>query len=257
MRTCAFCGPTNADLSREHVWPEWLSSLFADAGIGDYTVARIAHASRARRWKASTLSLKVGGICTTCNNRRLSGLENDRVKPVLSLAAFGKSIVLSQTDQAALASWATRMAMVYEFASPSPFFFTAEDRCVFIETLKAPHAAQIWVFQLRSRERTAVGFSQGHIIDRAARDSWLVSTGVTGSFGFQMLTRRTPGNASGFWDDRLFAQVEERWASALAQIWPYVQEVRWPPMRYLTDDHVKPLCERWGGTSVGLRQAFS
>jgi len=68
---CAFCGPTDAKRTREHLWPASLHRRVAallDGGEQKFWIARLG--------KALSNEPTIRDVCATCNNGELSSLDN-------------------------------------------------------------------------------------------------------------------------------------------------------------------------------------
>jgi hypothetical protein len=92
---CAFCRAT--EVTEEHVWPKWISRELGHHG--GFTMPA-PHGLRRMRLLDSTAP-----VCSTCNNRWLSVLEND-VQPVLGPLISGEERTLAPDEQRLLATWA-------------------------------------------------------------------------------------------------------------------------------------------------------
>jgi len=106
---CAFCG--RADTSAEHIFPRWVSKELNELAPLE---TRTAYGPR----RTTTINL-TAPVCTLCNTRWLSVLEND-VKPVLAPMLRGAEQGLSPFDQAQLATWAVKTAFMLDLGSASP-----------------------------------------------------------------------------------------------------------------------------------------
>src|SRR5262249_20846943 len=119
---CIFCG-RRGQLSKEHVFPDWLSQLFPKSpsdthqhGTVTWKTAPDGKPFRTpviRRRQGQAGSKKVRTVCETCNNGWLSVLENT-TKPLLSEIVRGRARLLDNSDQLILATWIAKTAMVAE-----------------------------------------------------------------------------------------------------------------------------------------------
>lgn len=107
--SCPFCGSTD-DISGEHIYPLWFSRWAARQGA-----TFSANGGPLRR-----LDFQVP-VCSGCNNRWMSVLEND-VQPIL-ISMFDQNlrqldpVVLSVAQQHRLALWATKTFFMLDLAS--------------------------------------------------------------------------------------------------------------------------------------------
>src|SRR5688572_9634129 len=89
-KTCIFCGPTDAKITNEHIWPQWISELFyKKPKKNQYRVVRAsAHttglAVMRRTFHSADLDSRVKVVCEPCNTTWMSDLENTHAKPLLS-----------------------------------------------------------------------------------------------------------------------------------------------------------------------------
>lgn len=98
---CLFCeGFTGAALTDEHVWPAWMIREFEARGVV------IDGSGRSRP------AVPVVQVCSDCNNRWLSVLEND-CKPLL-LRMWNEPTTLNPQERELLAVWATKTAITVD-----------------------------------------------------------------------------------------------------------------------------------------------
>ena len=79
-RACGFCG--GQDVSKEHLWPEWILKIVRQTRGGErkrFTVEHERHGKTAR-FRSAKLETKVGMPCEMCNKGWMSELENS-VRP--------------------------------------------------------------------------------------------------------------------------------------------------------------------------------
>ncbi|HRN96978.1 MAG TPA: hypothetical protein PLZ58_00805 [Candidatus Saccharibacteria bacterium] len=116
-RACIFCGSDN-ELTREHVFPDWLSSLFDKKIKG---VNEVRGDNLNRTWQSSLFQDKTKAICRVCNNGWMSDIESD-VKPILTKLAFTYDAYdLGSEDQRKLALWAQKTTLVISKATGGKF----------------------------------------------------------------------------------------------------------------------------------------
>jgi hypothetical protein len=128
---CIFCGAP-AD-SREHVWPDWIKNYLPRTfSHRDHTIH-----SRATNFKKVTTrkpgdprSGRLNVTCIKCNTGWISVVDENAKKLMLALMD-GRWGNFSPWDRRVFAAWATRFAMVYEFADPDTVTATAEERDYF------------------------------------------------------------------------------------------------------------------------------
>src|SRR6516164_11512228 len=110
IRSCIFCG--RADLSREHIWPEWAHQFVRKpAPLGRYFKKQFASSpnnpnirggtvSKGRQGDVTAITLKVV-YGNHCNNGWMSRLET-KAKPILVPLLTGNRIALSKYYQEVL-----------------------------------------------------------------------------------------------------------------------------------------------------------
>jgi hypothetical protein len=132
---CIFCG--GFGLTKEHVLPDWLRSIFprspADThtvGTVDWinlpTVGPIPLPGRSQR-QGQAGSKKVKVVCKSCNTGWLSAME-EATKPILSALVQGTACALTITQQRALAIWITKTTMTAEFLVPKQITIKQAER---------------------------------------------------------------------------------------------------------------------------------
>lgn len=108
-RICVFCGA--GDLTKEHVFPVWISKML-EPGV---TVTTTIEQSGAPRQSFTNRLLRhtVKIVCYQCNNNWMSRLETD-VKPILSKMLFDLNYTtsLSEIEQNILAFWAQKTTLI-------------------------------------------------------------------------------------------------------------------------------------------------
>jgi hypothetical protein len=119
-RKCLFCtdelGPGTR--SREHVIPDWILRRFS---IGDYVISPKAWDGGSEilpERRHPLASFRLGGVCRQCNEGWMSTLEQRASSNLLALSDGGrKTGGLAHPEQAVLARWAAKTALVVHAAS--------------------------------------------------------------------------------------------------------------------------------------------
>jgi hypothetical protein len=147
--TCIFCGSYQQKLTAEHLFADWISwSFWPQRRPRQHCCGnRQPLTGTERRWRTASLEVKTPQVCDRCNNVTLSGLENERIKPLLEPMMLNlRPTVLTPDQQQAFAAWiVSRMIVFHHMHDPEPHFFTAAQRKQFIETLEPPEAVQVWI----------------------------------------------------------------------------------------------------------------
>jgi hypothetical protein len=115
-QACVFCG-SEGSLTREHVLSDWLSKIgLADEPVEHFAgpLNRISKSMGVRKPFSST----VKSVCASCNNGWMSRLET-LVQPVLTPIILGESARIAPADQAAVAMWLQKTALMSLLVSSS------------------------------------------------------------------------------------------------------------------------------------------
>jgi hypothetical protein len=226
---CVFCGGTGS-LSTEHVIPRWLrKALMIKGPVLQYT-------GTVRTGSAQTLSIVFHEVCARCNSGWLERLET-AARPVLEQvllgAAPGTAVVLDPDQQAAVATWAVKTALLLNLGE----FRGADHGWIPASTLQwlhehsgsrmPPPGARVWIG----------GFNTSNVPARVqaaclyADDGSPCATCVTFSAGrvlFQVFaTEQEDANLSP--DNETWLAPKDAYAQALVRIAPSSAAVRWPP----------------------------
>ena len=142
MNECFFCGPTDSPLTKEHVWPRWVSRLLRGRYNSDHfrQLRAVGDNTTANRSSPQDLNVTTETVCSGCNNEWLSIFENDQIKPLASPLIIGRdAAALTPESQSLLAAWAYKMAMLMDIAHPDKTgeFFTPAERLLFRQTTSA------------------------------------------------------------------------------------------------------------------------
>lgn len=152
---CVFCD--SPDLTREHVWPEWMRSFVprptkdrpghavshrrVDPGTGKI-VNRLLRGRLHRNSRPFGTYLPV--VCGICNTGWMSRLQTD-AKPMLQQFLMGRRIALSSDQQLVLAAWVAMFTMVVEFADVDTAVTPRGHRFQFAKDRIPPRGWTIWI----------------------------------------------------------------------------------------------------------------
>lgn len=115
--SCTWCGQT--PLSREHVLPQWLAEVMAEAfpaqdGYDIVSVCTTVEGQGSpRTYSHPTPQLVVKAVCKPCNVGWMSSLELE-VRPFLEPMVRGESVELDVGRQMALARWTAKVAVLLD-----------------------------------------------------------------------------------------------------------------------------------------------
>jgi hypothetical protein len=117
-KKCIFCQHDDRKITKEHLFPDWLSKMYGDSvtGINEGTNAdgTIAYSYSSNIFQQTTNS-----VCEVCNNGWMSQIEND-AKPILIKMLKSKSFVLDKKAQVKLSTWAMKTMLVFNHENPKP-----------------------------------------------------------------------------------------------------------------------------------------
>lgn len=168
---CIFCGA--AELTREHIFPRWLTKVLDAAVVGpDVTSERTRRSSEGehrQEWSATDVAGFVARVvCGPCNNGWMSELEA-RVQPSLAPMIAGQPARLAPAVQLDLAAWTAMKAFVVEFGlgAVDEVVASADDRRGLMDAGHPPGAVPV---RLGAVERAGVPNSVRRIVYNVGRE---------------------------------------------------------------------------------------
>lgn len=108
-RVCIFCHREGKRLTREHVYPDWLSKLFDPKIVG---INEVSGDSVNRVWQGAVFQHKLKLVCAECNNGWMSDIEGSVKDLLISLAFTHDGHTLSQESQRKLSLWVQKTVLV-------------------------------------------------------------------------------------------------------------------------------------------------
>lgn len=242
-KPCIFCGEVRKR-SNEHIWPEWISKLFP--GDGDFHYVRFnKDGSEDVQWKAPKFNHTIRSVCKTCNEGWMATLER-LIKPLIEPAIRGSRVFYEPVHQEAIAVWAAKMAMVFDYAHEEPrHAFTQGERKTLAKTGRPPFGFVVW---LAAYKGDSIVWYRSHDLSLRRPDepespgtphvNGHSSTFVVGRLVFRVW--KIPDLQGGLeigWNVQSFIQM----------IWPQGDlvrfVVRWPPDLALDDDGLRSFSE--------------
>lgn len=235
---CALCGTFTA-LTGEDATPKWLGRLLSECFPAnqweavEYTPGVVGPRKRARNVD-SPAAYKVKILCGPCNGVWGSQLETE-AKPLLSALILGEPVKLGQTEQALVATWATKTVLLYEFVKPAKEGTTAsrDDRVWFRRNRKPLPDSHLWIGRYE-------GTGGAHIITRSTQMLFnsdqlvpqpiphvLLSVVVMGQLAIRVLIHRS----------RVVYPIRCEFGEgeAIHPIWPTGEPINWPVTEGLDD----------------------
>lgn len=223
-RVCVFCG--GAPVTKEHVWPQWISGL-----LDRWGPFKITRMDDPMRW-APALDIQVRRVCGSCNSGWMSDLET-RAQPVLEPLILAKpdTRLLSPAEQRILASWAMKTTLMAALIESSTAAFPAAEYERFLKKRLQPSKSTcIWLgarggntsaAQLRLKEIVPAG-TDGPRLGVYARLTAFRTLFELASFD-SAPAPRLPG--------------AELWDDIAIRLWPPLGESRvWPEKRLAFND---------------------
>jgi hypothetical protein len=107
---CRFCGARDRQITKEHVWPEWLRDYLPSLSGPGYS-ERWSSATGRERWQEAPLKTTVRAFCDQCNSGWMSELE-DAAKPIVGPMVVGQTMGLDATAQEIVADWVALKGLV-------------------------------------------------------------------------------------------------------------------------------------------------
>jgi len=236
---CIFCPRT--DMSREHVWADWLRNYIPKNMPSYSSLSAVAYPKhtefKKQRISGDIRSRKLRVVCERhCNNGWMSKLQ-EKVKPYLIPLISGDATAMDATGQGIVAAWIAMTVMVAEYFDPSKAAVSYTQRRYLYKNQAVPANWKIWI---------------GHYV-RGSWPAYLVHNPLPISSSKHRVRRLDTGlprpntqtTALVVGELYIFAassdtDVFDRWevpgeGEKLAQIWPIRRNIVAWPTKTLTD----------------------
>lgn len=220
-RRCIFC--SGSPLTKEHLWPRWGRRFATDPTFDRYAIRR-DHSQRGTTtstWGGPPFSKRAGVACAACNSGWMASLEAE-VSEILDPERIATR-PLTAGEQAALAVWATKTAIVFDAANPvDERLLDPSVAKLFYATRTPPEQAEIRL--------TAYGGELPHFADRRGLDldnsfnpdrGWRQVAAVAwtiGPFAFLYASCTVPG---------VLGRIGMPEGPNYARLWPLGSRCRW------------------------------
>lgn len=185
----------------------------------------VLNVSQGRIHDPTQKAVRIPCTCEKCNGGWMKDLE-DRVRPYAGPMMSGIALPLDAEQQATIAAWAVKTAMVWEHLDGGSAFYTDAERVRLRESLTIPEWTMIWL--ARYVGRNYVFQESAHLLtSKQASPSGFSATTLYGRLAIQILTVRVPPG-----ETRIPVAQGRRgpWIDTLVQIWPVEHAVvDWPP----------------------------
>lgn len=119
-RVCIFCRKEGS-LSKEHLWPDWLSKMYLRKGDEKHTFGSQTYLNKkivrdgVYERPGHLFSLKNRVVCQACNNGWMSEVEND-TKPIILRMINGEKHKITNPELDLLSFWIAMKMVTAEFA---------------------------------------------------------------------------------------------------------------------------------------------
>jgi hypothetical protein len=147
-KSCIFCGSTPT--SREHIFSRsWLARVMPSGAKFTHTQSHGLGDERFETWwEKHEADMVVRCVCERCNNEWMDTLDRQADRLVTPMVQRRRVSLVGFTDQALLAAWICKAAMLGDQAKPSPGV-RPEDHRYFYEHWQPPQGWWIWVAGVR------------------------------------------------------------------------------------------------------------
>jgi hypothetical protein len=117
-KACIFCGRDDIKITKEHVFPDWLSKMFPD-NVFAINEGINADGKVAYRYRSKMFQHTMNCVCIDCNNTWMSNIENE-AKHILIKMLNAKNFVLDKKSQRRIANWGMKTILVLNHNNPAP-----------------------------------------------------------------------------------------------------------------------------------------
>lgn len=139
-------------LSKEHLWPDWLSKMYVRSGNEKHTFGSRTHMNKEMTHDGVyerpglLYSLKIRVVCQSCNNGWMSQVENE-TKPILLRMINGESHKIKDGELATLSFWVVMKVITAEFSEKSSKLHVTpvNERRAMMEERKIPNFFNIFL----------------------------------------------------------------------------------------------------------------
>lgn len=231
--TCVFCGAKGA-MTREHVWPNWLSGL----GIIDESVEiGVGRLNRLfdRRGPMPAFQVTVKSVCEKCNNGWMSDLEHE-VRPVLAHIIYGNACTIDSAKQPVVAFWALKTLLTSMLTLPKDgrngvAKSEYNDLYASVNADGQPNNMQVWIGQYKG-ERHLIQATPMVVVPKGSSEPPVpqayVFSIVLGEALIQGVRFTDPSKKISLISMRNFGQV-----------WPVLGNISWPVGKSVDDDSIE------------------
>lgn len=245
MALCVFCA-NQATLTREHVLPQWLSSL--PAGEGPFTIKRLNETGQAIEYQAKGVDIVARAVCGPCNSGWMANLET-AASPLLSPMIEGEYMSMTPDEQDIVSRWAAKTAIMLLYATHPPIGASPQHRTYLFEGELPPNTG-IWLAKYRADPPAYNSWIRTRVIEMrlaGQRDDILTGQSVTLTLGYyvqQVLL--TPPR----WFGRSFTFTAPAALEGRFLLIPQEKAVRWPTPYAVSTDELEHNADSFGATGI-------
>jgi hypothetical protein len=189
-------------------------------------------------------------VCESCNNGWMSDIDAEASATMANMIRYCSGVSLLPLGIATIATFAFKTAVVVDCTAThrSRQFFSHRDRKRFSQTLKVPKGVQVWLSTIRTT-RVHGRFTAHYAEIHAGRFRGFEFYVLTYSVGF-LVIQLSAFKWSSIVKQPVFmprlTQLDFVWADVSVPLWPPDgRAVIWPTRKYLTDQNVEILADRW------------
>lgn len=148
-------------MSKEHFWPDWLSSYFNKASNDKYVSELYLSKGKSpsilqkkSERPGNLITKKFRVVCKKCNNGWMGQLE-ERIKPTLLSIIENKSVTLAEQTLSILSRWIVMKVIVAEQSEEGTQLTPEVDRKKFYENEKIPDYFRVYIARQKTRHESA------------------------------------------------------------------------------------------------------
>ena len=235
-RACVFCGRSDLKITNEHAWPNWMRELFPPGPTTVFGTRPAPQKPITIHPRADDMGVKVNAVCRPCNEGWMENLETE-VRPFLTeMIRDGREVQLTREQLGALARWAVKTAMVFEFTNRAPPFYAFDQRNG-IRHGAIPGATLVWAARYVGPTFMSTAVAKGLIHDVAVNGITTKQPGSAltisvGQFVVQVVSVKPPENVAGLW-----FPLPQQFKDHAVDLWPRADgdSMTWPPAATLDD----------------------
>ena len=213
-------------MTREHVWPRWLSALISDPE--DHFFSTRDTEEGKWEWRGGRIDVTVKRVCGTCNSGWMSSLEAT-ARPLLTRMIGGDVLVLDETQQRLVATWAVKTALMFDLMSRERLFPDEYFEAFFKAQVPVPGT----VVRLGGyyEDRWSTRF-QRDVLSRKGDDIVLTT------MQFHAMVLQTVLDVP---MDPSFVNLKTIPAGVIVRIWPVLGKRRFPPLVVMNTQDIEDL----------------